>query len=81
MTQSAAPATDCKTSVGRLNYLDSSVPSSLYRNGKIFQRRNADGNDSELEGVVFNECQVTIRNAQLLEGDQCRTIEKNGFAR
>ena len=79
MTQPAAPATDRETSVGRLNYLDSSVPSSLYRNGKMLLRRNADGSDSELEGVVFDERQVTVRNARLLEGDQRRTVEKNGF--
>ena len=79
MTQSAAPATDCEASVGRLNYLASSVPSSLYRNGTMLLRRNADGSDSELEGVVFAERQVTVRNARLLERDQRRTVEKNGF--
>ena len=79
MTQSAAPATDREASVGRLNYLDSSVPSSLYRNGTMLLRRNADGSDSELEGVVFAERQVTVRNARLLERDQRRTVEKNGF--
>jgi len=79
MTQSAAPATGRKASVGRLNYLDSSVPSSLYRNGKLRLRRNADGSDSALEGVIFDERQVTVHNARLLEGDQRRTIEKNGF--
>ena len=79
MTQSAAPATGREASVGRLNYLASSVPSSLYRNGKMLLRRNADGSDSELEGVVFDERQVTIHNARLLEGNQRRTVEKNGF--
>jgi hypothetical protein len=79
MTQPVAPATDRAASVGRLNYLDSSVPSSLYRNGKMRLRRNADGSDSELEGVVFDERQVIVRNARLLTGDQRRTIEKNGF--
>jgi hypothetical protein len=79
MIQSAAPATDREASEGRLNYLDASVPSSLYRTGKMLLRRNADGSDSELEGVVFDECQVTVRNARLLEGGQRRTVEKNGF--
>src|SRR5215470_16293877 len=79
MMQSAAPTTDREAGVGRLNYLDSSVPSSLYRNGKLLLRRNANGSDSELEGVVFEERQVTVHNARLLEGDQRRTVEKNGF--
>jgi hypothetical protein len=79
MTQSAAPAIDRAVSVGRLNYLDSSVSSSLYRTGAMRLRRNADGSDSELEGVVFDERQVTVRNARLLGGDQRRTLEKNGF--
>jgi hypothetical protein len=42
-------------------------------------RCNADGSDSELEGVVFAERQVMVRNARLLAGDQRRTVEKNGF--
>src|SRR5437879_6698610 len=79
MTQSAAPTTDRQASSGRLHYLDVSVPSSLYRTGKMLLRRNADGSDSELEGVVFDERQVTVRNARLIEGDQRRTVEKNGF--
>ena len=79
MTQSAAPATDREATMGRLNYLDSSLPSSLYRNGKMLLRRNTDGSDSELEGVVFAEHQVPVCNARLLEGDQRRTVEKNGF--
>jgi hypothetical protein len=79
MTQSAAPATGREASVGRLNYLAPSLPSSLYRTGTMLLRRNADGSDSELEGVVFDERQITVRNARLLEGDQRRTVEKNGF--
>jgi hypothetical protein len=79
MTQSAVPVTDCEASLGRLNYLDSSLPSSLYRNGKMLLRRNADGSDSALEGVVFDERQVTVHNARLLKGKQRCTVEKNGF--
>ncbi|MGE0681139.1 MAG: CmcJ/NvfI family oxidoreductase [Candidatus Binatia bacterium] len=79
MTQSATSVTDREASMGRLNYLASSAPSSLYRNGKMLLRRNADGSDSELEGVVFDERQVMVHNARLLKGDQRRTVEKNGF--
>jgi hypothetical protein len=79
MTQSAAPAIDREASIGRLNYLDSSVPSSLYRNGRMLLRRNADGSDSAWEGIVYDERQVTVHNARLLDGDQRRTVEKNGF--
>lgn len=79
MTQSAAPATDREASLGRLNYLDSSVPSSLYRNGKMLLRRNADGSDSEMQGVVYDERQVAVYNARLLSGDQRLTVERNGF--
>ncbi|MBM4256364.1 MAG: hypothetical protein FJ147_10740 [Deltaproteobacteria bacterium] len=79
MTQTVAPATNREASEGRLNYLDSSVPSSLYRNGKMLLRRNADGSDSELLGVVYDERHVTVHNARLLTGTQRRTVEKNGF--
>jgi hypothetical protein len=79
MTKVAAPATGSEGSSGRLNYLDPSVRSSLYRNGKVFTRRDPDGSDAGTEGVVLQERQMTVHNARLLEGKERRRVDKNGF--
>ncbi len=67
------------TMSGRLNYLDSSLQSSLYRNGKVLMQRDADGSDSAMHGVVFDERQTTVRNARLLDGQSACGLETNGF--
>ena len=67
------------TTSGRLNYLDSSLQSSLYRNGKLLIRRNADGSDTGMEGVVFDERQIPVHNARLLDGKERRSLEANGL--
>ena len=85
MTRVTAPATGDTDSLGRLNYLDSSLQSSLYRNGKVLLRRDADGSDSGMQGVVFDERQMTVHNARLLaekegqNGHAPRRLETNGF--
>ena len=79
MSNVATPATHDKHSSGRLNYLDQAAESSLYRNGKLMIQRNIDGSDSGLEGVAFDERQVTVHNARLLSGAERRTVEANGF--
>ena len=67
------------TTSGRLNYLDSSLQSSLYRNGKLLIRRNADGSDTGMEGVVFDERQIPVQNARLLAGEERPCLEENGL--
>jgi len=79
MTRVTAPATSDIGSLGRLNYLDPSIQSSLYRNGKLLIRRNADGSDTGMEGVVFYERQITVHNARLLNGEERRSVDTNGF--
>ena len=80
MSTVSTPAMSDTDSVGRLNYLDASIPSSLYRNGTLFTLRNADGTDGGIEGVIFDERQMPVHNARLLHGQACRSVEKNGFA-
>ena len=79
MMRVTAPATGDAGSVGRLNYLDSSLHSSLYRNGKVLLRRDAAGSDSGMEGVVFDERQITVHNARLLDGKERRRLDANGL--
>ncbi len=82
MTKVTAPTTGDTDSLGRLNYLDSSLQSSLYRNGKVLLRRDADGSDSGMQGVIFDERQMPVHNARLLDGQNGqapRSLETNGF--
>ena len=79
MTRVTAPATSDIGSSGRLNYLDPSIQSSLYRNGKLLIRRNADGSDTGMEGVIFYERQIIVLNVRLLNGEERRSVDTNGF--
>jgi hypothetical protein len=62
-----------------LNFLDASVPSSLYRNGGLLTRRDVDGNDSDIEGLVVEKASVPILDARATAGDEVPTLEANGF--
>ena len=62
-----------------LTYLAQSVDSSLYRNGKVFTRRDRDGNDNPSHGAVKEEQVVEIGNARLLDQSKLRKIETHGF--
>ena len=58
-----------------LNYLDASIDSSLRRNGKLKLRRDLDGSDTGLEGVVFER-----RRVELLDGRNAGcTLARHGF--
>ena len=63
---------------GYLDYLDAHAIPSLYRNGKVFTRRDADGNDSGWQGVNRQKQQIPIHNARLLQGAARQTLAKNG---
>lgn len=64
---------------GIFTYLQPSVESSLYRNGKVLTRRDKDGSDSGWEGVDREQQEVPVYNARRLEGADRRTILSNGF--
>jgi hypothetical protein len=62
---------------GEVNYLASTITSSLRRNGAVLTRRDADGSDAGTEGVVVDK-----RLVDLLDGRSARpapTLEANGF--
>lgn len=79
MTRVTTQAASDTGSSGRLNYLDPSVQSSLYRNGKLLIKRNADGSDTGMEGVTFDARELTVHNARLLNGEDRRSVDTNGF--
>lgn len=65
---------------GRLTYLAKSVESSLYRNGKVFARRDRDGNDGAHHGAVMEHRDVVINDARQRNLDQSwRQFNVRGF--
>lgn len=60
---------------GELNFMASEVPSSLYRNGGVLTRRDANGSDAGSEGIVVDKRVLTLGNAR----SAAPTLERNGF--
>ena len=68
-----------QTHRGNFNFLDEYAESSLYRNGKVFTKRDADGSDGGTEGVNRSKHSLDICNARLLTSAARRTCETHGF--
>lgn len=64
---------------GELTYLAPSVESSLYRNGKVFTRRDGSGNDFPWEGATLDKRQIPVCDARALPAAQRPTLESNGY--
>ena len=64
---------------GSFNYLDETVRPSLYRNGAVMTKRDADGCDSGTFGMCLEAKEFSVSNARSLRGDKRRTCEANGF--
>ena len=65
--------------IGSFTYLTPSVETSLYRNGKVFTRRDGEGNDAPWQGTDMETRQMPVRDARLMEGSERRTLAANGF--
>ncbi|MSQ60917.1 MAG: hypothetical protein EXR36_15100 [Betaproteobacteria bacterium] len=76
---SVAQAPVVEGTSGYLDYLDAGVVSSLYRNGKVFTRRDKDGSDAGWEGVNRQKRQMNIHNARLLQREERHTLARNGY--
>ncbi|MEO0322767.1 MAG: CmcJ/NvfI family oxidoreductase [Myxococcota bacterium] len=63
------------------NYIDRSVPHSLFRNGRVSLTRAPDGNDSELQGYIADAHEMRVADARSLVGDARATLARNGFDR
>jgi hypothetical protein len=68
-----------ETRPGILNYMEDSAQSSLYRNGKVLTRRDADGSDSGWEGVLREDREIRIHDGRSLTGEARCTAKTNGF--
>ena len=75
----AAEAVTDAVRTGEFNYLAASTASSLYRNGKVFTRRDVSGNDVPWEGVDLEPRPMPVHEARDLVGADRRTLEANGF--
>ncbi len=64
---------------GSFNYLSASVQPSLYRNGKVFTRRDRDGSDDHWEGVDLVAHRMRVRDARPLEAAERCMLARNGF--
>ena len=79
----AAPDTDSSEAPiptsGVVSYMTPASEPSLYRNGKVFTRRDLDGNDAVYEGVVTDELTIAIDDARSAQGGRRRTLDLHGF--
>jgi len=55
------------------------VESSLYRNGKVFTRRDLDGNDDGYHGVVWQQHDAVVNDARGLHQSRRREVLVHGF--
>lgn len=67
------------TRPGSFNYLDQTVESSLYRNGKVLTKRDPDGSDGGSQGVDLVARTLEVCNARMLHESERKTCEVNGF--
>jgi hypothetical protein len=61
------------------NYLDATTRPSLFRNGEVLTRRNADGSDFGWRGVSLEPRELAVSDARSLEGRERPTLAANGF--
>lgn len=63
---------------GLFRYLEAMAESSLYRNGKVLTRRDADGSDAGFVGMNRQRVEVKVHDARLLTGAARQTLACNG---
>jgi hypothetical protein len=64
---------------GSFNYLDDSTESTLFRNGKVYLRRDTDGNDRGMHGLNNVRKSMPVWNARNRQGDERPTLHGMGF--
>ncbi len=67
------------TRPGVVNYLDDTTESSLFRNGKVLTRRDAEGSDAGYVGVRIEAHTLAVQDARALSGVSAKSCESNGF--
>lgn len=74
-----ASRTDVASRPGTFNYLAATTEPSLIRNGRVLTQRNSDGSDGEWRGVQLVAHTVAVSDARSLDGENRRTLQRNGF--
>ncbi len=77
MSSSQTPVTSTKSGV--FNYMDSGAESSLFRNGRVYTKRDLDGSDGGSFGVDTGAHTVAIQDARTLKGSARKSCAINGF--
>ena len=75
----SAEAETAAVRTGTLGYVAASVESSLYRNGKVYSRRDSSGNDTTQVLGELEKWQMPVHDARGMVGPQRRTLDANGF--
>lgn len=68
-----------ETCAGVFNYMAASTTASLFRNGRVMMRRDADGNTAQSSGIELEPHTMLVRNARLLAQEVAPTCSTNGF--
>ena len=79
MTAPAIEPTPGRVRLGAFRYMQPSVESSLYRNGKVLTRRDLDGSDSGRAGVDLEDREMAVIDARALPPSRQPTLAANGF--
>jgi hypothetical protein len=79
MNDELARSRSKESTSGEFNYLQASVQSSLFRNGKVLTRRDPDGSDAGTEGVLIDAREAVVRNARRSTGAELYSLARNGF--
>ena len=74
-----APTDASSTRAGVFSYMDDAAEPSLFRNGKVYTRRDTDGSDSKFVGVDLIKHEVPVHDARKMTGAERPTLERNGF--
>ena len=75
----SAAATACTTRIGSFKYMAETAQHSLHRNGRVLTRRDRDGSDDHWQGVDLEARQMPVHDARPLDGQDRRTLARNGF--
>jgi hypothetical protein len=68
---------DAQGTSGNVNYMAPAVEASLYRNGKLLTRRDVDGSDDEIVGMVIDKKKLEIANARI--ASEKVSLHSHGF--
>jgi len=63
---------------GYFNYMSADCSSSLYRNGKVYTKRDINGSDAGSEGINLEKCEKLVINARELFSKNI-SLNTNGF--